>query len=106
MSGALVHTCFLQGWGAPAMYKGEFIEGSFHSHQVPIVDAGTDPEGLKTLQTWLSSYRPGELFAENGKPIDEILSIIPEEEGRRLGQVEEIYAGREPFIAPIGNSLQ
>ena len=86
-------------------YKGEFIEGSFHSHQVPIPDAGTDPEGLRILQTWLSSYKPGELFADDGKPINEILSIIPEDEGRRLGQIEEIYAGRESFIVPDWKQL-
>jgi len=60
---------------------------------------------LKTLQSWLSSYKPGELFAANGKPIDEILSIIPEDEAKRLGQVKEIYAGREPFVIPDWKQL-
>ena len=105
IGGSRSHVCCLQGWGAPAKYKGEFIEGSFHSHQVPLPDAGTDPEGLKTLNTWLSSYQPGELFAENGKPIDEILSIIPEDEERRLGQVKEAYAGRELFDIPNWKKL-
>ena len=103
--GSRSHVCCLQGWGAPEKYKGEFIEGSFHSHQVPLPDAGTDPEGLKTLITWLSSYQPGELFTENGKPIDEILSIIPEDEEIRLGQVKEAYAGRELFDIPDWKKL-
>lgn len=86
-------------------YKGEFIEGSFHSHQVPIPDAGTDPEGLRALQGWLLSYKPRELFTDNGRPIDEILSIVPKDEGRRLGQVMESYAGRGKFIVPDWKQL-
>jgi len=91
--------------GAPIKYKGEFIEGSFHSHQVPVPDAKTDAEGLKTLQEWLSSYNPSELFTEEGRPTDEILAVIPQENEKRLGQVRETYAGREPIVVPDWKEL-
>ena len=66
---------------------------------------GTNSEGLKVLQTWLLSYKAGELFTEKGQPIDEILSIVPKEEGRRLGQTKEIHAGREQFVVPDWKQL-
>ena len=91
--------------GAPAKYKGEFIEGSFHAHQVPIPDAKTDNEGLKILQEWLSSYNPAELFTERGRPIDEVLSVVPQDKEKRLGQVKETYAGREKIIVPDWKEL-
>lgn len=94
-----------QGMGAPAKYKGEFIEGSFHAHQVPIPDAKTDSEGLRTLQQWLSSYNPAELFTEKGSPIKEVLSLIPDDEEKRLGRVKETYAGREPIVIPDWKEL-
>jgi xylulose-5-phosphate/fructose-6-phosphate phosphoketolase len=91
--------------GAPVKYKGEFIEGSFHAHQVPIPDAKTDKEGLKILQEWLSSYNAAELFTERGRPIDEVLSVVPQDKDKRLGQVKETYAGRETIIVPDWKEL-
>jgi len=91
--------------GGPVKYKGEFIEGSFRAHQVPVPDAKTDAEGLRTLQDWLSSYSPSELFTEEGRPTDEILAVIPQDNEKRLGQVRETYAGREPIIVPDWKEL-
>jgi xylulose-5-phosphate/fructose-6-phosphate phosphoketolase len=91
--------------GAPVKYKGEFIEGSFHAHQVPVPDAKTDAEGLKVLQEWLSSYNPAELFTEEGRPIDEVLAVVPQDKEKRLGQVKEAHAGREPIIVPDWKEL-
>ncbi|KAF9649474.1 D-xylulose 5-phosphate/D-fructose 6-phosphate phosphoketolase [Thelephora ganbajun] len=89
-----------KGMGAPTKYKGEFIEGSFRAHQVPVPDAKTDGEGLKILQEWLSSYSPAELFTEKGRPVDEVLSVVPQDKEKRLGQVKETHAGREPIVVP------
>ena len=91
--------------GAPAKYKGEFIEGSFHAHQVPVPDAKTDAGGLKVLQEWLSSYNPAELFTEKGRPIDEVLDVVPQDKEKRLGQVKESHAGREPIVVPDWKEL-
>jgi len=90
-----------KGWGCPKKLGDEYIEGSFHSHQVPLPAAKSDEKQRAMLQEWLRSYKPSELFeAENGKPIDEILSTIPKEESRRLGQVPETYTGHIKLDLP------
>lgn len=81
----------LQGWSGPKQLHGEFIEGSFNSHQVPLPKAKKDQEQLDLLQKWLSSYKPEELFTANGDIIDEIKSVIPTENAKKLGQRIEAY---------------
>jgi len=66
---------------------GKIIEGSFHSHQVPLKNANKDEGQLKILQEWLSSYRISELLPD-GKPTAQILDIIPKEDGKKLGQIK------------------
>ncbi|KAJ5541487.1 hypothetical protein N7494_006563 [Penicillium frequentans] len=80
-----------KGWSGPKMLHGDFIEGSFHSHQVPLPKAKTDKEQLDLLQKWLSGYKPEELFTENGDIIDEVKSVIPTENSKKLGQRIEAY---------------
>ncbi len=82
-----------KGWSCPKKVKGEIMEGSFHAHQVPLATAKTDPAELEQLQQWLLSYKPYELFKENGDIIDEIKTVIPQKEARRLGQKKESYNG-------------
>ena len=94
-----------QGWSGPKEFHGEFIEGSFRSHQVPLPNAKTDEEELQALQHWLSSYKPHELFhiksnhKEDGHPIDDVLSIIPFEQ-KKLGLRKEAYAAFEALQVP------
>ena len=75
--------------GAPAKYKGRLIEGPFHARQVPVPEAKIDAEGLKTLHERLSFANLAELSAEIGRPIDEIIVVVPQDKEERLGQVEE-----------------
>lgn len=82
----------VQGWSGPKECHGEYIEGSFNSHGIPLPNAATDDEEFTLLSNWLASYRPRELFDNNGRPIPEILSIIPEREDRRMGQNTLSYA--------------
>ncbi|KAI0346138.1 D-xylulose 5-phosphate/D-fructose 6-phosphate phosphoketolase [Trametopsis cervina] len=93
-----------KGWGGPKKLHGEFIEGSFRAHQVPLAEAKTDVEERKILQDWLSSYNPKELLP-GGKPAQEILSIIPDEKELLLGQKKEAYAGYEPLDVPDWKKL-
>ncbi|CCX30442.1 phosphoketolase [Pyronema domesticum] len=86
-----------KGWTGPKRYKGQIIEGSFKSHQVPIADAKKDDEGRKTLQEWLKSYEPAELFNEKGEPVQEILDLIP---NNPMGQFRDTYNGHNPISAP------
>lgn len=73
------------------MLRENFVEGSFHSHQVPLPKAKSDQDELDLLQKWLSDYRPEELFKEDGDVVDEIKSILPTENSKKLGQRIEVY---------------
>jgi xylulose-5-phosphate/fructose-6-phosphate phosphoketolase len=95
-----------KGWSGPKMLHGEFIEGSFHSHQVPLPGAKTSKEELQCLQEWLQSYGPHELFATKGgegvegAPAKELLSIVPDKKEKKLGCRKEAYAAFEPIQVP------
>ena len=89
-----------KGWGAPKKVHGQFIEGSFHSHQVPLMAAKSDPSELKQLQEWLKSYKPDELFTKDGGVAKAILDIIPAEESKRLGQQIDTYGSHEVLNIP------
>jgi xylulose-5-phosphate/fructose-6-phosphate phosphoketolase len=89
-----------KGWSGPKKVHGVIVEGSYKAHQVPLAAAKSDPEELKMLQDWLLSYRPQELFKEDGDVADEIKSIIPNDPDMRLGQKKVAYHGYEG-LAPI-----
>ncbi|KAF7424227.1 hypothetical protein PC9H_009533 [Pleurotus ostreatus] len=89
-----------KGWFGPKAFHGELIEGSFHSHQVPLPNAKTSDEELSALHDWLSSYKPEELFTESGVPVPEVLSIIPEKAQLKLGQNPDSYSTYVPLITP------
>ncbi|KAF3927963.1 hypothetical protein ABW20_dc0109159 [Dactylellina cionopaga] len=90
-----------KGWGCPARLGEKLIEGSFHSHQVPLPAAKKDETQLKLLEEWLNSYNISELIdAKSGRPIDEVTSIIPKDPERKLGQVSETYKGYSPLELP------
>ncbi|GAB1203350.1 hypothetical protein APSETT445_001985 [Aspergillus pseudonomiae] len=89
-----------KGWSGPKELHGQFIEGSFHSHQVPLPNAKKDKEELQALQKWLSSYNPHELFTETGDAIDDVKSIIPSDDSKKLGQRFEAYKAYKPPNLP------
>ena len=66
-----------KGWTGPKEVKGNVIEGTFRAHQVPIPISRENPENLGILENWLRSYRPEELFDENGKLIEELAMLAP-----------------------------
>ncbi|MFD7816404.1 phosphoketolase family protein, partial [Streptomyces sp. NPDC059785] len=83
----------LKGQGAPAEVEGRRIEGTFHSHQIPLDGVHDDPEQLKALETWLRSYRPEELFDEHGRPRPEVTDRCPRGD-RRIGMQRAADGGR------------
>lgn len=89
-----------KGWGGPKKVHGQIIEGSFRSHQVPLMAAKSDPSELKDLQAWLESYKPKELFHEDGTVMQSILSIIPSNNGKKLGQQIDTYGSHEVLDLP------
>lgn len=66
-----------KGWTGPKVVDGKQVEGTFRSHQVPVADVRTNPEHFAILEKWLKSYKPEELFDEDGKVAEEILRCIP-----------------------------
>jgi len=86
-----------KGWSGPKIVDGEFVEGSFHAHQVPLMAAKSNKDQLADLQKWLLSYKPSDLFKESGAPVDSISNIIPLENEKKLGQRAETYKNHEPL---------
>jgi xylulose-5-phosphate/fructose-6-phosphate phosphoketolase len=73
-----------KGWTGPAIIDGLKIEGTFRSHQVPLSDPALHPEHLKLLEDWLRSYRPEELFSNDGRLRPELAALAPKGD-RRMG---------------------
>jgi xylulose-5-phosphate/fructose-6-phosphate phosphoketolase len=73
-----------KGWTGPKEVDGQPAEGSFRSHQVPLAKLAENPEHLAQLEAWLRSYRPEELFDEDGALRVELAALAPHGE-RRMG---------------------
>ena len=73
-----------KGWTGPKYVDGLKIEGNFRAHQVPITDPATNPEHLQQLEEWFKSYKPEELFDDNGRFLPELADLAPKGE-RRMG---------------------
>ncbi len=67
-----------KGWTGPKEIDGIKVTGTWRSHQVPLSGVKNNPEHLLILQEWLESYKPQELFDENGHPVDLVLAANPE----------------------------
>ncbi len=68
----------------PKVVDGVQIEGTFRAHQVPLTELATKPEHLKMLEDWMKSYRPEELFDEQGTFVPELAELAPKGK-RRMG---------------------
>jgi xylulose-5-phosphate/fructose-6-phosphate phosphoketolase len=66
-----------KGWTGPKMIDGKPNEGTFRSHQVPLSDPAKSPEHLRQLESWLRSYRPEELFDDQGRLRPELAALAP-----------------------------
>ncbi len=73
-----------KGWTGPKEVDGVQVEGTFRAHQVPLSELATKPEHLKMLETWMKSYKPEELFDDNGTLIPELCELAPKG-ARRMG---------------------
>ncbi|HEX6626791.1 MAG TPA: phosphoketolase family protein [Gemmatimonadaceae bacterium] len=65
-----------KGWTGPKQVDGKKVEGTFRSHQVPIVDVAK-PKNLRLLEDWMRSYRPEELFDERGALHPQLAELTP-----------------------------
>ncbi|MFQ3679940.1 MAG: phosphoketolase family protein, partial [Pseudanabaenaceae cyanobacterium] len=66
-----------KGWTGPKSVDGHKVEGFWRSHQVPMGEMHSNPEHVRLLAEWLRSYRPEELFDENGRLIPELKELAP-----------------------------
>ena len=66
-----------KGWTGPKEIALKKIEGSFRSHQVPVAITRDKQENIKTLEKWLLSYHPEELFDSNGRLVKELRDLCP-----------------------------
>jgi xylulose-5-phosphate/fructose-6-phosphate phosphoketolase len=71
-----------KGWTGPREVDGLPVEGTWRSHQVPMTDVRENPEHLQLLEDWLRSYRPEELFDEDGRLVPELAELPPQGQRR------------------------
>ncbi len=72
-----------KGWTGPPEIDGKKTEGSWRSHQVPLGDMKTLAH-QQSLEAWMRSYKPEELFDQTGALIPELAALAPTGE-RRMG---------------------
>lgn len=73
-----------KGWTGPKKVDGKQVEGTSRSHQVPLLVDQDHPDHVAELEKWLKSYKPEELFDDNGSLRPELASLAPSDE-RRMG---------------------
>ena len=66
-----------KGWTGPREVDGVPVEGTWRSHQVPLAGVRGNPEQLRRLEAWLQSYRPEELFDDDGRLRPELAALAP-----------------------------
>ena len=75
-----------KGWTGPKNVDGKKIEGTNFAHQVPLAGVRENPDHLKQLEQWLRSYKPEELFTEEGRLKPEIQALAPKGDRRMSAQ--------------------
>jgi xylulose-5-phosphate/fructose-6-phosphate phosphoketolase len=73
-----------KGWTGPKEVNGKKNEDNFLSHQVPILIDEDHQDNVRLVEEWLKSYRPEELFTENGTLLPELAELAPTGK-RRMG---------------------
>jgi xylulose-5-phosphate/fructose-6-phosphate phosphoketolase len=71
-----------KGWTGPKEVDGVPVEGTWRSHQVPVLAARENPGHLQILEQWMRSYRPEELFDEDGRLVPELRALAPRDNRR------------------------
>jgi xylulose-5-phosphate/fructose-6-phosphate phosphoketolase len=71
-----------KGWTGPKEVDGLKTEGFWRSHQVPFSEMAGKPAHIKLLESWMKSYRPEELFDEDGKLRPAIAALAPKGDRR------------------------
>lgn len=94
-----------KGWRGIHDFHGQKIEGSFHSHGIPIDNPQKNPEAFKAIKKWLESYKIQELVDKSGRIKGEILKYVPAN-GLRIGMNKHAVGGnfyKELMLSDIRN---
>jgi xylulose-5-phosphate/fructose-6-phosphate phosphoketolase len=82
-----------KGWTGPAVVDGIQVEGTNRAHQVPLAGLADNPQHLLMLEEWMRSYRPDELFDDDGRLAPELRGLAPEGD-RRMSATPYANGGR------------
>ena len=66
-----------KGWTGPKEVDGHKVEGFWRAHQVPMGGMHGNPQHVEMLEEWMKSYKPEELFDENGTLIEQLKELAP-----------------------------
>ncbi len=66
-----------KGWTGPKTVDGLITENFWRSHQVPLSEIRTHQDHLHQLESWMKSYRPEELFDEQGRLQPSLAALAP-----------------------------
>jgi xylulose-5-phosphate/fructose-6-phosphate phosphoketolase len=66
-----------KGWTGPRYVDGVQVEGTYRAHQVPLAETRTNEQHRKQLEEWMRSYRPEELFDDNGTLLPALRLLAP-----------------------------
>jgi xylulose-5-phosphate/fructose-6-phosphate phosphoketolase len=72
-----------KGWTCPKEIDGKRTEGYWRAHQVPMGEMHEKPEHVRILEQWMKSYRPTELFDDEGR-LQRHLAELPPQGDRRM----------------------
>jgi xylulose-5-phosphate/fructose-6-phosphate phosphoketolase len=67
-----------KGWTCPKEIDGHPAENNWRSHQVPLSNARDTEEHTRLLESWMRSYRPEELFEEDGSLVARATALAPD----------------------------
>lgn len=81
-----------KGWRGIQTFHGHAVEGSFHSHGIPLEGIKKEPVALAALESWLRSYKIEELVDAQGRPKQELLKFVPKGK-QRLGMNPHTIGG-------------
>ena len=70
-----------KGWTGRGTVDGKPVEGTWRAHQVPVAATRDNAEHRAILDAWMRSYRPEELFAQDGSLAAGLAALPPK--GRR-----------------------
>ena len=71
-----------KGWTGPREVDGKPVEGTWRSHQVPLAAVRENADHRRQLEEWMRSYRPEELFDEEGRLVPDLAALNPTGEAR------------------------